>query len=325
MKSLDEVLVLTVRKGFWASSESEIFPNRIYARIITGYSQNFLNSFLIALRGLYYVYKKRPKIVLFGSTHRIVPWFLNLKRIGLLRKIKFVAINQIYFSNYKAQFLDKIIEYSRGEITDKPETIRYKYEYFPLPADGDFGILQPMSGDYIFTGGGRLRDFASVIDAVKGLDVTLKIVTWSPKTLGYTCELPDNCQVYWKMPLQEFLEMMAGSKFVVVPTYTDVRAHGQSIVNRSLTTVIQALCLGKAVITTWEESVDEYVADGREGLLVPEGDVDAYRQSILRFLKSPELLESCEKYANAKAQNMTYVRFAERLVAMLGELLGLKV
>jgi len=320
---LDDVLVLSVRKSFWASRECEIFPNRVYTKILYGYSQNLVNSFFIALKGLVYIIIHRPKLIFFGSVPRIVPWFINLKRIGFLSKVKLVATNQVYFSNYQAQFLDKIIEYSRGEISDKPETIRDKYVFFPLPGDGDFDALQTRAGDYIFSGGGALRDFASLIDAVRGLDVTLKIVTFSPKTLGYTGELPDNCKVYWKMPLQEFLEMIAGAKFVVVPIYKDWG--GPLVVNRSNTTVIQALCLGKAVITTWEESVDEYVAHGREGLLVPEGDVDGYRQAILRLLQSPELLESCEKNARIKAQELTYAKFLERLVAMLVGLLGSKV
>lgn len=322
---LDDVLVLSVRKSFWASSECEIFPNRIYTKIFFGYSQNLVNSFFIALKGLVYIIIRRPKLVFFGSVPRIVPWFMNLKRIGFLPKVKLVATNQICFSNYQAQFLDKIIEYSRGEVSDKPETIRDKYVYFPLPGDGDFNALQPTSGNYIFSGGVRQRDFAALIEAIKGLDITLKIVTWSRKTLRYTSELPDNCQVYWAMPLKEYLEMMAGAKFVVIPIFTDVGIHSQKVVNRSPTAVIQALCLGKAVITTWEKSIDEYVADGREGLLVPEGDIDGYRQAILRFLQSPELLKSCEKNARVKVQDLTYAKFSERLVAMLVELLGSKL
>ena len=116
MISLDQVLVLTLRKSFWASPECEMFPNRLYTRIVIGYSQNILNSMLIALRGLYYVYKEKPKLILFGSTPRIVPWFTNLKRFRLLKGVKLIATNQVCFVDNQARYLEKIITYSRSEI-----------------------------------------------------------------------------------------------------------------------------------------------------------------------------------------------------------------
>ena len=143
----------------------------------------------------------------------------------------------------------------------------------------------------------------------------LKIVTFSPKTLGYTGELPENCEVRWRMPLQEFLELISGSLFVVVPLQEKGLGHGH-------TTIVQALRLGKAVVTTKDVGVDDYVTDGQEGILVSPGDVAGYRQTIIRLLTEPEVRVALEQHARAKAQDLTYEAFARRLVALGQDLLA---
>jgi len=316
MISLDQVLVLTVRKSFWASPECEIFPNRLYTRIVIGYSQNILNSLLIALRALYYVYKEKPKLILFGSTPRIVPWFINLKRLGLLKGVKLIATNQVYFVDNQARYLEKIIIYSRSEVKLHRHSIRHKYEFIPLPADGEFGQVNlPYSNGYIFSGGGDKRDFSSLIEAIRGLNVNLKIVTYNRRYLGYDKELPNNCDIYWKMPLSQFLKMMARSQFVVIPLKETFVPHGH-------TTIVQAMRLGKAVISTRNASVEDYIIDEENGFLVPAGDVEGYRRKILKLLQSKDLRYSMEQAAKVKAENYTYETFSKHLVSLCRQVLS---
>jgi len=310
---LKDILVLSVKKSFWASKACSVFPNRIYTHIFYGYSQNLVNSFFVALRGLIYIILHRPKLILFGSTHKIVPLFLELKRVGLLSSVKLIATNQEAFSDRQAQYLEKIIIYSRSQINLHNPSLRDKYEFMPLPADGEFDryqALEPVETEnYIFTGGGEERDFRSLIEAVKGLDIRLKIVTFSEETLGYSGQLPENCDLYYTMPLDNFMAMMAKSLFVVVPLQPGARPHGH-------TTVVQALRLGKAVITTKEASVEDYVSEGGSGLLVASGDVEGYRRAIMRLMTDHALRHTCEQQARQIAQELTYTAFAKRIVAL---------
>jgi glycosyltransferase involved in cell wall biosynthesis len=313
---LNEILVLTVRKSFWASSECKVFPNRVYTTQFYGYSQNRVNSFFVALKGLVYVARHRPRLILFGSAHRIMPWFTKLKQAGWLRDVKLLATNQVYFNDAQAQYLDHIIVYSRCEIDRHDPTVRHKYVFMPLPVDGVFDDLAGVqSENYIFSGGGHYRDFKTLIEAISGLDIPLKIVTFSPKTLNYSGPLPDNCEVHWTMPLQKFLEMMAHSQFVVVPLQEGTGTRGQTL-------IVQALSLGKAIITTRNASIDDYVTDGQEGVVVSAGDVEAYRQSILKLWQSPGLRRSFEQRVRIKAQDLTYEAFARRLVALCRQVLA---
>ena len=306
---LNKILVVAVRKSFWDSPDCEIFPNRIYIKSIIGHSQNLFNMPFALSRALFGCIIHRPKLILL-SYPSIVPWFLILKKIGLLSSVKIVVINQGFLSTKNLiKCIDRIIVNSRCEISCFEPSLREKFDFILLPADGRFDLKHVSKRkDYIFTGGAAGRDFRSIIEAVRGLDVKLKIVTFSPKKLLKMCKIPGNCEVFGRLPLDRFLQMMMESKFVIVPLKKGLYPHGH-------TTVVQALCSGKAVITTENACVDDYISHGREGLLVPPSSIVGYRKSIKNLLENAEFLKKLEQNAKLKALNLTYAMYAERLVA----------
>ena len=308
---LDEVLVLTVRKGFWASPESEVFPRRLYTATIRGPSHSLVNSGALLVRALVEIWRRPPRVVLVGYAHRIVPWLARLRLLGLLRGTRLVITNWKGLADDLVRQVDRIVEYSRPELELRSEAVRARAVVVPLPATGDFDGLAPpdVEGEYVFAGGGGLRDFAAAIEAVRGLDARLLVVTFSRETLGYDGDLPPNCEVRYRMPLARFLELLAGAKLVVAPLQPGSEPHGQ-------TTVVQALRLGKALVATRDASLEDYVSDGVEGLLVDAGDVAAYRAAIDRLWHDDELRASCERAARARAQDLTYDAFAARLAAI---------
>ena len=297
---LGDVLVLTVRKSFWASHESEVFPHRVFVPTVVGHSTSLINTALLAAKAAIAFVRRRPKLVFFGSAHRLVPLFLILRRAGLLRKTKLIVTNQVYFGPRLGRYADRVIVYSRREAE-----IGANYTYLPIPADGDFDSVVPSAAPspYVFSGGGTLRDFHSLLAAIDGSGVPLTVVTHSPETLGSTSPPPSECRILWRMPLQEFLSLMAGAMFVVVPLKGMDTPHGH-------TTIAQALCLGKAVVTTRGAAVADYVRDGVEGLLVDAGDVDGYRRAILRLYSDEELRRSCEEAARKRRPEFSYASFA---------------
>jgi glycosyltransferase involved in cell wall biosynthesis len=313
---LDNVLVITVRKSFWASREAERFPNRIYTRILYGRSGNLTNSLLVFAHGMLAYARLRPRVIFVGSAHRIVPWLIAMRRLGLLRKTKLLVTNHIDFDDQQARHVDRIIVYSRGQIGLHDPALRDRYVFMPLPADGDFAAVErPDRTDaFVFSGGGGLRDFPALIEAVRGLDdVRLEIVTFSPQLLESDGSLPPNCEVQGRLPLPRFLGMAAAARFVAVPLKPGPAPHGQ-------TTVVQAIRLGKALVATRDASLEDYVEDGKNGLLVDAGDVDGYRDAVRRMWNDDELRASCEREAAARAGELTYEAFAARIVALCEEL-----
>lgn len=304
--------MLTVRKSFWASPESEMFRNRVFVPVVYGHSTSLVNTVLLAAKAIAAFVRHRPKLLLVGSAHRIVPALLLLRRLGLLRKTGLIVTNQVYFGPRLGKHADRVIVYSRREAEG-----RENYVYLPIPADGDFESTVPYAADepYVFTGGGTLRDFASLFQAIDGTGIPLTVVTHSRETLGVDGDPPSECRLLWRMPLDRFLSLMAGSLFVVVPLRGLDAPHGH-------TTIAQALCLGKAVVTTCGSAVADYVHDGVEGLLVDRADIEGYREAIVRLTRDDALRQSFEQAARARALEFSYATFACALARLCSEVLA---
>lgn len=314
LSARDDVLVVSVRKSFWGSPEAEVFPRRVYAHLFYGHSTNVVNSAFVALRGLLAVWRRRPRIVLLGSVERAVPWFIRARRYGLLRGARLVVTNQLNLSDEQLEHVDRVIVHARA-FTEGNGLLQERAVYVPIPADGDFdrALAAAEPRPVVFTGGGEGRDFPSVIEAVRGEDVRLELVTFSPATLGYNAELPPNVEVRWRMHVSEFLARMAGALFVVVPLRSRDSPHGQML-------AVQALALGKPVIATRSPGVADYVEDGREGLLVEQGDVAGYRGAIRRLLDDDEFRAECEQNALARTAERSYSAYAGHLKRLCAEL-----
>lgn len=302
--SLSDVLVVTVRKSFWASEEAEAFPNRLYAHVFGAHSTNLVSSLAVFARALAAIALRRPRIVVLGSVERTVPWFIRARRLGLLGRAKLVVTNQLHLSDEQLRQVDSNVVYSRSWLERQRPLVRERSVFVPLPADGDLDAARraAVPDGHVFAGGGNGRDFGSVIEALAGTGVPLEIVTFSPSLLSWEGDLPANVRVRWRMPVQSFLERLAGALVVVVPLRDPASDFGQ-------TTLVQALALGKAVVATRAPGVVDYVEDGREGLLVEARDVDGYRDAILRLVRDDAFRRSCEAQARKRAAQLDYAGF----------------
>ncbi len=311
-----KILVVAVRKSFWASNECALFPNRIYVKQIYGHSQHPINIPFIFFCALIGYCIHRPKLLLLASVPSIVFLFLLLKKIGLMPFTKIVVINQpgvMTISLLKC--IDCMIVNSKDEITVFSPHLRNRFKFILLPADGNFEDVDSVENqNYIFSGGGAERDFPSIVDAIKGIDIELRIVTFEPQILYDRCEVPDNCRIFGRMSLDKFIEMMRKSRFVILPLKKGLFPHGH-------TTIAQAFRCGKAVITTSQACVDDYVAHGHEGLLVKPYDSEGYRKAILRLIENDALVKKMEANVALKARELTYAVYAEHLSDTCIELL----
>src|SRR5262249_9707750 len=74
----------------------------------------------------------------------------------------------------------------------------------------------------------------------------------------------------------------ARSRFVVLPLFPGFRDHG-------ITTLAEAMAMGKAVICTRTYGQIEFLDDGVNGMLVPPNDPEALRAAIQYLWEHPDL------------------------------------
>jgi hypothetical protein len=120
---------------------------------------------------------------------------------------------------------------------------------------------------YLFAGGDSLRDYPTLLDAVDGLDVPVRLVT--NRTFK---RVPENVTV-GPVPYDEYVELLAGARVVVVPLLNVRRSAG-------LITYLNAMALGKLVIVSDTPAAREYVEHERTGLVIPPQDASALRAAV---------------------------------------------
>ena len=67
--------------------------------------------------------------------------------------------------------------------------------------------------------------------------------------------------------------------------------------------LLEALSLGKAVVSTAVGGVNEVIRDGESGLLVEPGSADALADGCLELLADPVKRSTLEKGARARIEN----------------------
>jgi glycosyltransferase involved in cell wall biosynthesis len=132
----------------------------------------------------------------------------------------------------------------------------------------------------ICSAGLEFRDYPTLIEAVTGLDVDVVLAAASPwskrndSTAGVA--LPPNVRV-GRLSLHDLRQLYADTTIVVVPLVeTDFQA--------GITTILEAMAMGKPLICTRTTGQTDTVVDDVNGRYVPAADPAALAEQITRLL-----------------------------------------
>ena len=128
------------------------------------------------------------------------------------------------------------------------------------------------------------RDYGTLIEAVRGVDVDVEIAAGSPwsekKDQTRSAELPPNVHVA-RRGYPELRRLYAESLFTVVPLLENDMQAG-------ITTIVESMSMSRAVVvsrTRGQVGTVEHMVNGME---VPVGDPEALRHAILWLLDHPQ-------------------------------------
>jgi glycosyltransferase involved in cell wall biosynthesis len=154
------------------------------------------------------------------------------------------------------------------------------------------------------------RDYPTLVEAVRGLDVQLVIAAASPwsKRADTTPRqaLPENVVVR-QYSQYELRQLYAASRFVVVPlSEVDFQA--------GVTTILEAMAMERAVICSRTRGQTDVVVEGETGRYVPVGDPVALRAAIEELLANPEEARRMGQAGRRRVQQeLSLDRYVERL------------
>jgi glycosyltransferase involved in cell wall biosynthesis len=184
----------------------------------------------------------------------------------------------------------------------------------------DQQFFQPRAathGDYILSVGMESRDYATLQAAARQLRYPLRIVAsgWSPGS-GFTAvggiTETEQVTVVRGISFAELRDLYAGARFVVVPLK-------QVNYSAGVTSIVEGMAMGKAIIASAAPGILDYVRDGVSGKLVPVGDVAALRDAMAEFWEHPKRLEAMGR-ANREwiERSINIDCYVERIAELLG-------
>jgi hypothetical protein len=143
----------------------------------------------------------------------------------------------------------------------------------------DLGFFQSTATAHpnrLFAGGDNQRDWPLFIEAIRDLPLEVQLVTRHTPAA-----LPAQVTHAPRLPLWRFRDAMASAAVTAIPLVASAAA-GVSVIP-------MAMALGVAVVATRTPWTEPLVTDGEEGLLVPAGDVGAFRNALIRLHEEPDL------------------------------------
>jgi glycosyltransferase involved in cell wall biosynthesis len=170
--------------------------------------------------------------------------------------------------------------------------------------------LNGQRGQLICSVGLEFRDYPTLIEAIRELDVQAVIAAASPwskradSTAGLT--IPDNVTIQ-RFTQDELRYLYAASQFVVMPVYNVKFQAG-------VTTILEAMAMEKAVICSRTPGQTDVVVEGETGLYVAPEDPQALKEAIIYLLENPAEAERMGKNGRRRIlQEMSLDRYTERL------------
>src|SRR5258708_17153687 len=135
--------------------------------------------------------------------------------------------------------------------------------------------------EYVSAIGGNARDYRSLIDAASILpDIRFSLVVRPENLRGL--KLPANVIVYTNIPLDQAMEILSRSRFMVLPLVNSDVPCGH-------VTLVAAMHLGKAFIITDSLGVRDYVRDGENAITVVAGSSEALARATRRLWQDQDL------------------------------------
>jgi glycosyltransferase involved in cell wall biosynthesis len=180
-----------------------------------------------------------------------------------------------------------------------------------IPHQVDQNFWRPMDvvTDSICSVGDSRRDYVTLIEAMRGLNIRCNIATrtkpaearnpdWgvTGRSLTQVSNFPENV-VCKPASSAELRALYARARFVVIPVCPSFRDNGITVIN-------EAMAMGKAVICSRIQGQIEFVEEGVTGMFVPPGDPQALREAIEYLWDHPEVAERMGREGRRRAEEI---------------------
>lgn len=167
-----------------------------------------------------------------------------------------------------SKYIDKIICHSANEIEYYNDIFHPtqcgKFQYVKLGYEDIGTNYKNMKKEYIVAVGRSNRDYEFLIKALRNTSYELYIICDNMKE----CTKQNNIHVLRNCYGDEMINFMTQS-FCVVPLKDANMSDGQLV-------ILQVLSLGKPIVVTSSKGIEDYIENGKNGLVIEKTPQDLY-------------------------------------------------
>jgi glycosyltransferase involved in cell wall biosynthesis len=249
--------------------------------------------------------RKRPRHVMIGHRLSARKKVLVHRVLRLQRRVDCVVV----YASEQRQFAIEVLGYSPHRVVLHPFMVDTTF-WHPAKVSS-----APRSRRMVCAVGQELRDYPTLVEAVRGLEVDVVIAAASPwskrEDTSTGLHIPPNVTVR-ACDQFELRQLYADAALVVVPLQqTDFQA--------GITTILEAMSMARAVICTLTTGQTDTIVEGETGRYVPPSDPAALRTAIEDLLSRPDeaarLGELGQQWARSHADIATYATDLATVVA----------
>lgn len=236
--------------------------------------------------------------------HVILQFIMREKDESLLSRVKYVFMRWCFSSVYLCVCSARAECLYYQNVFGWPDA---KLHYIPLHTDPRLLDRESAGSDgFILSAGRTFRDYKTLLAAFRQMDTPLLIVAsrWNIDQ----SDVPSNVKIQYDMPGNELMEIMARCLAVIIPLEERKISIGQSV-------VLQAMTLGKAVITTRVTGTEDYIEHMKTGMLVPPNDPEAIKEAVALLLSNEELRSRLGRSARSQIEQMYLPKHYARAVS----------
>jgi glycosyltransferase involved in cell wall biosynthesis len=183
---------------------------------------------------------------------------------------------RLRFYRWAYRGVDKLIFFSENQASVYRDVLGIPgHKLAPVPFGIDVEHFAPQDvaeQDFVLAvGRDKGRDWETLFEAVRGTDLQVKVACRPEDLDGF--DLPPNVEPLGFLPLDDYRDLTATAKVVVVPTKVRAYPTGQTV-------LLEAMALGRCCVVTDTPAMHEYVEDDSTAVMVPPADPAALRSAI---------------------------------------------
>ena len=249
-----------------------------------------------------------------GARHVMIVHILTVrKKMALMRALRLTSRidRMVVYSSRQRDLIVAALSYPSGHIVLSPFMV-------------DTAFFSPDAAEttrrrMICSAGLEFRDYPTMIEAVRGLDVEVVLAAASPwskrRDVSGDVNIPANVTVE-RLGFVDLRTLYASAAVVVVPLVdSDFQA--------GITTILEAMAMGKPIICTRTRGQVDVIVDGSTGVYVAPGDVGELRSAIGRLLADHDLAARLGHAARAWAvAESDIVTYADRMASVVDAVAG---